>query len=124
MKEFNPLYEYARMCETHGETCEGCPLENPTDRWDDKCSTDYVVEHIDEVNNLIRKWAETHPEKPKKTRHSEFLKLFPKADPLNIIPCNIEADYNCKYSEAYDCWMCTKDYWYMEVNEETKSESH
>ncbi len=69
----------------------------------------------------IEQWAKDHPVK---TRQSEFLKMFPKADLTSLLPCVIEKDkramrcakYVCFSSPNY-CGMCRDDYWNEEVTD-------
>lgn len=60
--------------------------------------------------------------KPKKTRQSEFLKLFPNASVthsglLGIKPCTFEGHSFIKQKcDSYaTCLDCQKDYWFQEV---------
>ena len=50
--------------------------------------------------------------------------MFPNADiykgAINICPCKIDCDYDCKNKEKYadfDCTGCKKAYWLAEVDE-------
>ena len=82
---------------------------------------DYSVENIEETISKVEQWAKEHPVK---TRQSEFLKLFPKADLTRLLPCVIEKDkramrcakYSC-FSNPNYCGMCRDDYWNEEVDE-------
>ena len=76
--------------------------------------------HLDKANEIILKWCEEHPIK---TRQSEFLKMFPNVciykGAINICPCTIDSDYDCKSKEKYvdfDCTGCKKEYWLAEVD--------
>lgn len=62
--------------------------------------------------------------KPKKTRQSEFLKLFPNASVthsglLGVKPCTFEGRNFIKQKcDSYaTCLDCQKDYWFQEVEE-------
>ena len=60
--------------------------------------------------------------KPKKTRQSEFLKMYPNARMLNgvIDICPKHVDGNCDRCRIYakrPCIECHKDYWLQEVEE-------
>ena len=64
----------------------------------------------------IREARGETPEK-KKTRQSEFLKIFPKAqmhdDVLDICPDRVSGENICEYEER--CWECKKEFWLAEV---------
>ena len=116
-KEF--ITERNRMCDyygstTHckrvvGETIELCPLH------------DYVCVHLPGVTvtviDEVEKWSKTHP---KKTRQSEFLKMFPNAnmwnDVVNICPKGVDKNfipnYNC---DDAPCCDCIREYWNEEI---------
>lgn len=80
---------------------------------------DASVEDIEEIVSKVEQWAKDHPVK---TRQSEFLKKFPKADLTRLLPCVIEKDkramrcakYSC-FSNPNYCGMCRDDYWNEEV---------
>lgn len=111
-----------RMCYS-GEMCEKCPLYNNFSEMGSVCD---VLLHIEDekasrVKSIVEQWAKEHPVK---TRQSEFLKLFPKADLTRLLPCVIEKDkramrcakYSC-FSNPNYCGMCRDDYWNEEVDE-------
>ena len=112
MAEFNLLTEWARMT---GNTGEGCTIrcgEGPLLEGVDDC-VDFILGQPDKATEIIRKWAEEHP---RKTRQSEFLKLFPKArvsdnGTLSICPINIDVTADC----SNDCPHCHKRYWLEEI---------
>ena len=66
----------------------------------------------------VEKWAKEHP---KKTRQSEFLKLFPdvrrKDGVVDLHPCMIDTKNYPKddYCATNSCNDCRKDYWLQEV---------
>lgn len=69
------LAERERMCKTY-DICEGCPLR----KMHTGLCYKLCFKHPEEAVAAVEKWAQEHP---RKTRQSEFLKLFPDA-PLNI----------------------------------------
>lgn len=81
-----------------------------------------LVESIEETVLKVEQWAKDHPVK---TRQSEFLKMFPKANLKNItrlLPCSIDSNMNplrcAKYgylSITCRCDRCRDDYWNEEV---------
>ena len=113
------IYDYARMCGSPNPKCDKCKLHA-------LCRVGYnctwvLRNQTDEANEIILNWCKEHPIK---TRQSEFLKMFPNADiykgAINICPCKIDCDYDCKNKEKYadfDCTGCKKAYWLAEVDE-------
>nr|DAI06119.1 MAG TPA: 14-3-3 protein gamma [Ackermannviridae sp.] len=120
-------YEKARirMCRTmilEKGGCEACPLYNALKR---KCGFAASIipnPDIDTIkNNVDRviKWSKDHPVK---TRKSEFLKMFPKAeikdDAIWMCPKYISYDYrpeeNCR---EISCGDCKRKFWLTEVTE-------
>lgn len=63
---------------------------------------------------IIEKWA---AENPKKTRQSEFLKMFPNApfikneSVVDIAPCSIDTEYKKECGHFNSCFECKKEYW-------------
>ena len=117
--EIVSFYDYARLsggvCLV-GVECACCPLFSLY------CGIRYTgSEEFTKINEIILNWCKEHPIK---TRQSEFLKMFPNADiykgAINICPCKIDCDYDCKNKEKYadfDCTGCKKAYWLAEVDE-------
>lgn len=107
-----------RLCKS--QSCEECPVYK-----NDMCCMvgfdDDSIKSIEETISKVEQWAKEHPVK---TRQSEFLKLFPKADLTRLLPCVIEKDkramrcakYSC-FSNPNYCGMCRDDYWNEEVDE-------
>lgn len=105
------LKEAIRMCKSY-TSCTGCVLEH-------KCpTTSMETEAPDKLVEIIEKWAKEHP---KKTRQSEFLKLFPdvrrKDGVVDLHPCMIDTKNYPKddYCATNSCNDCRKDYWLQEV---------
>lgn len=79
--------------------------------------------HPEEAVEIAEKWAKEHPAK---TRQSEFLKLFPGAEPmkdgvLSICPKAFSPEYKderglCKWHYA-DCDNCCRKFWLAEVED-------
>ena len=107
--------EWARMCEMSNEDCKckfisrgitaGCPF----------CE-DNVRKQIQEAIKIIQQWSDEHQ---RKTKQSEFLKLFPNArlDVKGIIaicPKIIDDTLVCNVASR-DCLVCEKEYWLTEV---------
>ena len=114
------IYDYARICNSYNKQCEGCPLGVSNNGTEMSCGF-AIMEVTDKANEIILKWCKEHPIK---TRQSEFMKMFPNVGiykgAINICPCAIDCDYDCKNKEKYvdfDCTGCKKDYWLAEVDE-------
>lgn len=106
-----------RLCK--GQGCKKCPACK-----DGMCMVmrmirldDNSVKNIEETISKVEEWAKDHPVK---TRQSEFLKLFPKAeikdDYLWMCPKYIDYDYkpeeNCY---KISCGDCKRKFWLTEV---------
>lgn len=101
---------FKRMCDK--TDCKDCLL-------DQKCRPSANVEP-EEVVELVEEWAKDHP---LKTRQSEFLKMFPKAEtdkngilifcPRKFDPENI----NSVHCHRHGCVECRNDYWLTEVTD-------
>ena len=99
-----------RMCNEN--SCRSCPL-------DCECSE---FENVDAefVVKTVEQWSKDHPVK---TRQSEFLKMFPKAEtdkngilifcPRKFDPENI----NGVHCRKNGCVKCRNDYWKEEVSD-------
>lgn len=118
------LKEAIRICNTTND-CEECPFRNfkatfPCHSW---------VDSVDAANpekavEIVEKWAAEHP---KKTRQSEFLKMFPRVPMKNGLlltnPCWVDSTVKCLkqksdgvYEDAPEkCVECRKKYWLAEV---------
>ena len=121
------LKENDRMCKTF-DSCSGkdsgeiCELYVKSNEKGLSCE-DYATTYPEETVKIIEKWAKEHP---KKTRQSEFLKMFPDAlifeEVLKIEPCElIGSKLNSEECHSYDkfgssgCYECRKNYWLQEV---------
>ena len=68
---------------------------------------------------FVKQWAVAHPTK---TRQSEFLKLFPRADVgetdgcLTLCPCNIYEKMR-KECGVPNCSECRRNFWLAEVED-------
>ena len=95
-----------KMCETFQSCCINCTLKGdcgmPTDP---------------EGNvKAVEEWAKEHQPK---TRQSEFLKMFPKANVLgeamNIRPCDVDTDAFKGCANFITCFHCMRKYWSEEI---------
>lgn len=82
-----------------------------------RCHCDWKRERW--AKRILEARGETPGEK-KKTRQSEFLKMFPNSkarmnkEVIYLCPNSIGAEMNCKDYE--DCHLCRKDFWLAEVD--------
>lgn len=84
-----------------------------------KDDNDDLVKSIEETVSKVEQWAKEHPIK---TRQSEFLKMFPKAEIKNdylwICPKYLDCDYrpeeNCY---KISCGDCKREFWLTEVTD-------
>lgn len=102
--------------------CDGCEIANHIEG-NESCN-DYIKRLPDEAVAIVEQWAK---ENPKKTRQSEFLKLFPDArlfdGVLAIDPCKINSSRfdskECRtYSDEFgvlSCDKCREQFWNEEV---------
>ena len=112
VKEF--IAECERMCNYYGgrgyckrvirETTELCPLS-------DLITCTYLPDLSAKAIDDVEKWSK---ENPKKTRQSEFLKQFTKANVdengvIRICPNYIDSTVEC-HAEV-DCGVCREKYW-------------
>lgn len=116
------LKERARMCEANqtGEmTCENCAAYKGVSQ----CYKLGEPKDPEKMVAIVEQWAKEHPIK---TRQSEFLKLFPGAEPtkdgvLAICPNAFSPVYKderglCKWHYA-GCDNCCREFWLAEVEE-------
>ena len=110
-----------RLCRAE-EDCSSCPLNGyACDANLKDVARYYTLESVQDMVQKVEQWAKEHPVK---TRQSEFLKKFPKADLTRLLPCVIEKDkramrcakYSC-FSNPNYCGMCRDDYWNEEVTD-------
>ncbi len=100
-------------------SCKDCPIGIDNNGVEINCRKleSYYPEKAVEI---IKQWAAEHP---RKTRQSEFLKMFPNAalddGTIRTCPQLIEGEdnYNCIYNNGIpSCINCRKRYWLAEVD--------
>lgn len=111
------MNEYARMCNFYNGQevgCGDCPLADLNcELSSDKAPKSLILEKVEE-------WSKAHP---KKTRQSEFLKMFPSAKIakrgfLLLFPCDVDTTIdNSKCME--DCSECCERFWNEEIGDDT-----
>lgn len=104
------IRETNRMCKSFGDNCEDCPASDVSG-----CMVDQLYE---EIVPIVEKWSK---ENPRKTRQSEFLKLFPDADTcmpegcLTLNPCQFYQKMYTECDNKYKCAECRRKFWNQEV---------
>ena len=101
--------------------CYDCPLGAKNNGANISCLA-FEAAHPEKAVEIVEKWAAEHP---KRTRQTEFLKMFPKAklesDTIIICPKHIEGEDNHHCTVSYgvpSCTQCRKEYWNQEVDDE------
>lgn len=121
--EFNYLVEKKRMLDSLGRIedqclgveCHECPLSRYNNGFNSICC-DFEIEHPIEATEIVRKWAEEHP---RKTRKTVLLEKFPNAIlDKNGQPCVCAQmlglrDYDNICEDKEECLQC----WNTEVEE-------
>ena len=120
MDAVNFIVTRDRMCKSFKDRCRGCEIANRMDG-NESCN-DYIKRCPAEAVAIVEKWGKEHP---RKTRRSEFLKLFPSASKqgdgiLTFCPRAVDTEFLCprKDSDDYsECVDCRRDFWLEEVEE-------
>ena len=117
------INEKFRMCELLNYECRKCKID-ALEHGHEGC-WGAIRNHPEEAVEIVERWAKEHP---RKTRQSEFLKMFPNAqifkEILTINPCAIDSSRFCtEECHAYDdnnagCFACRKKYWLEEVEDD------
>lgn len=120
MDAVNFLVTRDRMCRSFNGRCNGCEV-NERMGVDDMCIY-YMAQHPQEVVEIVERWGKEHP---RKTRQSEFLKMFPEAfvyqGSIDVEPCKIvKSKYDteqCKLRKTreWSCENCREQFWHEEV---------
>jgi hypothetical protein len=105
---------FEKLCDSN--PCKKCELSSFNNGTTDLPCTEFIVKYPERAEAIIAKWAAEHP---KKTRQSEFLKMFPRASlDLNgvvaISPCDVDTSLCGKVTED-SCTKCGREYWLAEV---------
>lgn len=110
-----------RLCENQ-KSCNGCPICK-----EGMCMVrrmvilnDKSIKSIEETVSIVEQWAKDHPVK---TRKSEFLKMFPNAEMVNIertfCVAHFEPTKKCKGVNPSEeqCIACRYRFWNEEVTD-------
>lgn len=124
------LKEKDRMCNSFNNGCRikdhpdcVCEIRAKTEKTQEACAV-YALKHPAEIVAIVEKWAKEHP---RKTRQSEFLKLFPNARIAvdgcigGICPSDLDTEFVCpmqkRGSDYACCPECRRVYWHAEVKD-------
>lgn len=114
------LKEKSRMCNTFN-LCDGGGYKETCELYKEGLTcADYTNDYPEKAVEIVERWAKEHP---KKTRQSEFLKLFPNANidsgTLKCCPLDIDTDFRCHLGdEESTCDDCKRRYWLAEMEDE------
>nr|DAE98771.1 MAG TPA: hypothetical protein [Caudoviricetes sp.] len=115
------LKEADRMHNFDDQDCAGCEINKR--RGDNLSCVNWVLSHPDEAVKVVEQWAKEHP---RKTRQSEFLKMFPRVSMtadgiIAFCPDSMDSEFECprKTRDNIDpiCGECRREYWLEEVEE-------
>lgn len=114
--------EHDRMCNSFGSDCTGCEIYKVT--MSSLTCNAFIFTRPREMVAIVERWAKEHP---RKTRRSEFLKLFPAAkvdiDSIPVIcPKDVCVRFRCCVNPderaCGQCRDCRKKYWLEEVEDD------
>ena len=116
------LKEKNRMCNTFN-LCDGGGYKETCELYKEGLScADYINAHPEKAVEIVERWAKEHP---RRTRQSEFLKMFPRASMANngtidFCPNNFDKEFTCPekvsiYQGECQCPDCRRKYWLEEV---------
>lgn len=117
------LEEAGRMCRQVGN-CTNCQLVDDLVNDDIECKINLkrTLDHeeIEECVKIVEKWSNKHP---KKTRLSEFLKMFPNCQMDDGVPdgCVKVWDISKQCENNFSCKECAEAFWYEEIAEESEA---
>lgn len=120
-----------RMCGALGDECTDkdgtlCPLLVAARKVGKGCYG-YTKSHPAEAVEIVERWAKEHP---RKTRQSEFLKLFPRVSMtadgvIAFCPEDMDSEFECPHKTRDNidpiCGECRREYWLEEVEDESRT---
>ena len=116
------LKEAGRMCRIKGK-CLKCVLaKTDGDSMECRINLMHILNHneIEYCVRVVEEWAKKHP---KKTRLSEFVKMFPNCQMNDGIPVGCirfwDDSEHCR--KNISCEECAKEFWNEEVVEESEA---
>lgn len=115
------LEEANRMHNFDNQDCAKCEINKR--RGGNLSCVEWTLNRPAEAVEIVERWAKEHP---RKTRQSEFLKMFPRVSMtadgvIAFCPESMDSTFVCpiKERDCYDpeCGDCRKKYWLEEVEE-------
>lgn len=115
------LKEKERMCNSFDDSCTECRGCEIYESMSSLPCRAYIFRYPEEAVAIVERWSKAHP---KKTRQSEFLKMFPKAHMTadnipSFCPNALDSDFVCSFKKCQDtafyCLECRKRFWNEEV---------
>ena len=117
------LEEANRMHNFDNQDCAKCEINKR--RGGNLSCVDWTLSHPAEAVEIVERWAKEHP---RRTRQSEFLKMFPRASMANdgtidFCPLSMDEEFACPekgkiYQGECGCFDCRKKYWLEEVDDD------
>lgn len=116
------LKEKSRMCNTFN-LCDGGGYKETCELYKEGLTcADYTNDYPEKAVEIVERWAKEHP---KKTRQSEFLKLFPRVEKaadgmVAFCPEDMDSKFVCPIKNGGcrdQCIGCREKYWLEEVDE-------
>ena len=104
-----------RLCRSK-DSCSECPLQDK----ENCCCIADTIEYVEKAVQIVEEWAKDHPAK---TRKSEFLKMFPNAQMVDIerIFCvaHFDVTKKCKGINPSEeqCIACRYRFWNEEMED-------
>lgn len=113
--------ELDRMCEAVNkyDEAENCVFYKP--HYGCCGHMDWLPDGVEKAMTILQKWSNEHP---KKTRQSEFLKMFPNAKYwynekgdkyIEFCPKLFDSTLKCRKDGSGGCSACIKEYWLAEA---------
>lgn len=124
MDAVNFIVTRDRMCRSFNNRCRGCEIANRMDG-NESCN-DYIKRCPAEAVAIVEKWSKEHP---RKTRQSEFLKMFPRVEKaadgmVAFCPEDMDSKFVCPIKNGGyrdQCIGCREKYWLEEVEDDDQS---
>lgn len=115
------IEERNRMCKSFGERCKGCPGFDAYKEALCLVDRESTLDATAQVA-IVEEWSTAHP---RKTRQSEFLKIYPEAQInkkygfIEICPADLMTNFrddtgHCSRKDI-DCTNCRREFWTQEV---------
>lgn len=114
------IRERKRMCDSFSPDCEGCRIDEAKPVMSE--CFQWMLDNPEKAVSFIERWSAVHP---RKTRQSEFLKMFSTANLSEdgvptICPAQVDAsERDEKTNECGNMYMscvnCKREFWMQEI---------